>query len=185
MSTTNKAYFFLLIFVIAGSLALVTTYYLFDSIFRYFVPKIFKDGNFSDVKNVGYIHINMRMLIAFWIGGLLPVIMIIFFSYAYLTIVKAGGDNAQNLFKYNTLILLALGLSVFMTLVSSFYFSTTIGKPFLNLEKEMKKIKNGDFSVSVVVNQKDEMGNVNNGFNEMAMGLGEREQRSNVVYSNW
>lgn len=179
MSHLNKFYFFI-IFVIAGSLTLVTTYYLFDNALRKYVPQIFPDADFSMVSGVRNMNINLRMLIAFWIGGILPVIMLIIFSSSYIELIRAGNYSEGVSLNYFFLVLFALGLSIFMSLVLSFYFSGNIGEPLAKLEKGMKEIAKGNFEVSMIVNQKDEIGNVNSGFNMMARGLRERERIKDV-----
>jgi len=180
LSGTNLFYFFSVLFIIGGSLATVIEYYLFDNTFRKVIPEMFPDGDFSQVKNVRNFHINSRMLIAFWIGGILPVFMLIIFSYTYINLLKNGIAQPADMLKYNYSIIFIAVLSIFMTIISSFYFSRNIGNQLITLGQGMKKVENGDFSVTLKVDNKDEIGNVNSGFNKMVVGLKEREKIKDV-----
>jgi class 3 adenylate cyclase/uncharacterized membrane protein (DUF485 family) len=180
LSGLNIFYFFFVLFIIGGSLAIVISYYLFDSFLRKTIPEVFPDGDFSDVDRVRNFHINSRMLIAFWIGGILPVFMLIVFSSNFIELLKSGLSQPGDSMKYTWSIIFISFLSLFMTVVSSLYFSRNIGNELIALGKGMKKVENGDFNVSLIVNNKDEIGDVNSGFNKMVDGLKERDKIKDV-----
>ena len=64
-------------------------------------------------------------------------------------------------------LIVGLGSSVFM----SFYFS----RPILDLKEGTKVLSQGNFNHRVIIPRNDEMGDLGRAFNQMAIGLGERQ----------
>ncbi len=72
----------------------------------------------------------------------------------------------------NTVLYVSL-ISALFTIILSLYFSGNITKPIKNLLIAMHSIQNGKFDIRVKIKAKREMGELLNGFNEMALNLDE------------
>lgn len=175
-SLSGSLFLYFEISVIGGSFAAIISFYFSDSFIRKMAHDFFPDGNFSEIKKTKNIRFYIRMIFAFWIGGMLPVILSIFYSKQYISQILTYGPDDIIALKYKVLMIFVTALSVIMSILSSGYFKRQMGQPLILLEQSMDKVKTGDFQVSLPVEQKDEVGNVFAGFNEMTKGLKEREQ---------
>ncbi len=176
----SALYIFIIVFFIGGSISITIAFYIADGANRRLAPLFFPDGDFSDVKRIKNVRIYLRLIIGFWIGGILPVILLKTFSGNYIHLLIQDGFNTGLAHKYEMLVRFTLFISIFMSVVSSIYFARLIGKPMVKLEKAMEKVKAGDFHTSVEVVQIDEVGMVCSGFNSMVKGLKERDKIKDV-----
>ncbi|MGO4539253.1 cache domain-containing sensor histidine kinase [Paenibacillus sp. 2TAB19] len=69
---------------------------------------------------------------------------------------------------YRTLAIIAVGISVVLALVISFFLSFGITKPIVNMHRKMTRIQIGDYDARVEVHSQDEIGFLGNQFNRMA-----------------
>ncbi|ULT54892.1 sensor histidine kinase [Neobacillus drentensis] len=71
----------------------------------------------------------------------------------------------------NTILFIVILLCIFFGILFSFVQHKYMVKPLRNLQKEMEKLKTGNFDISLNIDSKDEMGEVSNGFVRMAKQL--------------
>jgi diguanylate cyclase (GGDEF)-like protein len=75
-----------------------------------------------------------------------------------------------------TLIALAV-ITLLLTLVGSFIIAGGVSKPIRLLDTAAKRIKSGDYTQPVALEQKDEFGRLSDTFNQMMAGIAEREAK--------
>jgi methyl-accepting chemotaxis protein len=79
--------------------------------------------------------------------------------------------------------LLVGGIALLLSIIISYFFSNIITKQIGSLVESMEKIKNGDFTIKVDVQSKDEIGTLGKGFNSMTQTLKELvKDVQNVVH---
>lgn len=170
-SSLEALLLFLRILVAGGSIAVTITFFMADSLNRLLVPRLFPEGKLDQVKNPSQVPLFVRMMVAFWIGGILPLLIYLYFSQRYIMLQASGALPPQMPNQFRLLTLLVLLLSVFMSLLSTFYFSRTLTRPLLGLKKGMGKLQEGNFGLSLQEVEPDEVGIVIAGFNTMSRKL--------------
>lgn len=73
----------------------------------------------------------------------------------------------QDVKKVNYVAILSTGLAIIAIIGLWYFYTTDIYRPILRLKNQMLKVGEGDFSVQLEHNRKDEMGILMNGFNDM------------------
>ncbi|MEH7096484.1 cache domain-containing sensor histidine kinase [Neobacillus vireti] len=71
----------------------------------------------------------------------------------------------------NTILYIVILLCIFFGILFSFVQHKYMVKPLRNLQKEMEKLKTGNFDISLNIDSRDEIGEVSNGFVKMAKQL--------------
>ena len=71
----------------------------------------------------------------------------------------------------NTILLIVILLCIFFGILFSFIQHKYMVKPLQKLQKEMEKLKTGNFDISLKIDSKDEIGELSNGFVKMAKQL--------------
>ena len=155
------------------SLTIMITFFLIDYLIKKYVPIVFPESDFSSVLGIRRVRIYIKILFSFWFGGLLPVLILFYLSQNYITLAENGAVTESIQFKFTILVTFILCLSFFMTILSSFYFGHTIGKPLMNIEEALNNVKKGNMDTSFGVHYTDEIGLIYNGLNSMLKGLKE------------
>ncbi len=91
----------------------------------------------------------------------------------FLATFLSNKPYSERLILVNNTVLYVSLISALFTIILSLYFSGNITKPVKNLLIAMHSIQNGEFSIRVKIKNKSEMGELLNGFNEMALNLEE------------
>ncbi len=156
-------------FFLSGSLTIATTYYISDIKIRGIVLKFFSKKDLIQVNNTKKININTRLILSYWVCGIVPILFL--FSTQYISLLKKGQDLLIFSSKYNILIGFALIIAVLFSIFSGFHLTRYFGQPLLNLQKGIKEVTKGNFSIVLPVDQKDEIGEVFTGFNNMVSSL--------------
>lgn len=84
--------------------------------------------------------------------------------YPYSDLLKTA-ENVKT-----THLLITIG-AVILTIISSFFVTRTITKPILSLTEEASKVAQGDLTVTVQINSKDEIGSLAESFNQMVANM--------------
>lgn len=71
----------------------------------------------------------------------------------------------------NTISLIIALLGLWLCLTISFALSRSISQPISQLDQAMKKVRNGDLSIRIYTNRKDELGRLSESFNRMTREL--------------
>lgn len=115
----------------------------------------------------------IRMLILFFLASMLPIILMAVQSFngAEMMLEMDPQIVIQSLLSMTAFLLAAtLGVSVILSRL----FSAAIIRPVSRMERAMAKIAKGDLTVSVPVENNDELGALSEHFNQMTDGLRER-----------
>jgi class 3 adenylate cyclase len=165
---------------LGGTVALVLTYILNDYIIRKLAPSFFQLEDFKYYQKNKNLKLLFRLLVAFWVGGVLPLLLLYVFSNDYIQVLLARGLSSDAKMKYQISVYIAFAVSILISFFSSLYFSGNLTKPLRELLAAMEKVKKGDLNQELQIVQLDEIGSVFQGYNQMVAGLREREQIKEV-----
>jgi len=159
--------------VIAGLVTCAIVYFSVEIVGRRVWPYFFTEGGIAAAPCTFRMRLPHRMLIIFVLTGILPIMLMAVLSYntAELMLVTNPQEVIHKLF-YLTAFLLATALTV--AIILSRLFSASIVGPVSRMEAAMAKVGKGDLTVSVAVENNDELGALAEHFNQMADGLRER-----------
>ena len=138
-------------------------------------PYFFPDGGVVTNPCTFRLNLSVRMLIFFVLTSILPIILMAALSYnkAKLMLIMNPDDVVDSLL-YLTAFLLATTLA--MAIILSRLFSTSIIRPIRQMEAAMSEVEQGNLTVSIPVENNDELGALAEHFNQMTDGLIERER---------
>lgn len=89
-------------------------------------------------------------------------------------VAEAKAFEAARRVEYRAMLLAVIVLS--LSLLAGYFFSGTITWPIRQLVEASKKIAAGDFKISLKAKSRDEIGHLSLAFNDMALGLEERDR---------
>lgn len=75
--------------------------------------------------------------------------------------------------------IILIGAAIVISLLIGFLIVRTVGKPINQVRDLMEKVEQGDLTVRMNVNRKDEIGKLGQSFNQMASNVGKLIQRTN------
>ncbi|MCH6269401.1 methyl-accepting chemotaxis protein [Neobacillus citreus] len=81
------------------------------------------------------------------------------------------GELFKSAQKLSNLILLISSIAVIIGIIITYILARTIAKPIMLLNKQVQQVANGDLTVSVKINSKDEIGQLTFHFNEMVNNI--------------
>ena len=159
--------------IIAGFVTCAIVFFSVEVFCRRIWPYFFPDGGMLKAPCTFRLKLPIRMLIIFVLTSILPIILMAVLSYnkAKMMLVLNPQDVIESLL-YLTAFLLATALVV--AIILSHLFSTAIVRPVSRMEEAMAKVEIGDLTVSVPVENNDELGTLAEHFNQMTEGLKER-----------
>jgi adenylate cyclase len=92
-------------------------------------------------------------------------------------VVEISKDKAlESVDKLRTMAALIAGIIILSALLFVYFFAKTISEPIRELKLAADKIKDGDYNTRLTPRSGDEVGALTQSFNEMAVGLEEREK---------
>jgi sigma-B regulation protein RsbU (phosphoserine phosphatase) len=159
--------------IISGVVVCAIIFFSVEIICRQVWPYFFPLGGVVKSPCTFRLKLPMRMLIIFSLASLLPIILMGVLSYNKATLILTM--NPEQVIKsllYSTAFLLATTLGV--AIILSRLFSSAIIRPVSHMEDAMAKLGKGDLTVSVPVENNDELGALSDHFNQMTEGLKER-----------
>lgn len=89
---------------------------------------------------------------------------------------RSYDENNENVVQFRTLLIEFYGVIILISLIAVVLLSRSITKPLAKLASAVQKIEEGDYDKPVLVNSRDEIGDLANSVNSMARGLAEKEK---------
>jgi sigma-B regulation protein RsbU (phosphoserine phosphatase) len=159
--------------IISGVVVCAIIYFSVEIVCRRVWPHFFPEGGLPKSPCTFRLKLSMRTLIIFSLASLLPIILMAVLSYnkAKLILTMNPEQVIQSLL-YSTAFLMATALAV--AVILSRLFSSAIIRPVSRMEDAMAKLGQGDLTVTVPVDNNDELGALSEHFNQMTVGLQER-----------
>ncbi len=159
--------------IISGIVVCAIIYFSLEVICRRGWPYFFPEGGMVKSPCTFRLKLPIRMLILFFLASMLPIILMAVQSFngAEMMLEMDPQIVIQSLLSMTAFLLAAtLGVSVILSRL----FSAAIIRPVSRMERAMAKIAKGDLTVSVPVENNDELGALSEHFNQMTDGLRER-----------
>jgi sigma-B regulation protein RsbU (phosphoserine phosphatase) len=159
--------------IISGVVVCAIIFFSVEIVCRRVWPYFFPEGGMAKSPCTFRLKLSLRTLIIFSLASLLPIILMAVLSYnkAKLILTMNPEQVIQSLL-YSTAFLMATALAV--AVILSRLFSSAIIRPFSRMEEAMAKLGQGDLTVTVPVENNDELGALSEHFNQMTVGLQER-----------
>ena len=161
--------------IIAGTITAALTFFIVEIICQHIWPYFFPDGEPTRTPGIFRPTIQIRILLYFILGSLVPLLLMAVLSYnkAKLMLVQDPRDVIGSLFVLMAFILLS---TIFMGYILSRLLVHTIVDPVQDLEAAMDRVARGELDARVTVASIDELGDLTVQFNRMAEGLKDRER---------
>ena len=151
---------------LTGSLVFVISYYLLEFISRkYFIPRFFPGGKLSECSGTLTLSIRARFYIFFFAVAIYPMLLM-------LGVVRAMGDETQagdKLASVTILVGVALLVGAFLT----YLISGSYQVPLVEMKHAAQRVQASDYEINIAVVSNDEVGNLGETLNEMAVELKE------------
>jgi adenylate cyclase len=94
----------------------------------------------------------------------------------FAIIQRSYAENNENVVQFRTLLIEFYGVVILISLIAVVLLSRSITKPLAKLASAVQKIEEGEYGKPVMVNSRDEIGDLANSVNSMARGLAEKEK---------
>jgi adenylate cyclase len=94
----------------------------------------------------------------------------------FAIIQRSYEENSENVVQFRSLLIQFYLLVLVLSLLAVLFLARSIATPLLKLVGVVKKIEEGDYERSVVVESRDEIGELAESVNSMARGLAEKEK---------
>lgn len=158
-----------------GVITSALIFFLMDRHFRKLRPLYFPNGGLLDVKGVFRLSVRNRLLAAFTMVGVLPMLIICFvFFHKFKIFLSLHPDIVLSnpVFLLGAVPLILIGAA----LLTSQLVADSINEPVAQLKIAMERVRKGDLSSIVDVAENDEFGLLSESFNHMTEGLIERDR---------
>ena len=160
--------FFIEMFL-TGSVCFVFIYFLLEFINRkHFIPFFFPKGKLEECEGTIVLSVKGRFFIYFFAVAVFPVFVL------YNVIIAVSIDKVQIediLVNVTILMGVLLALGIFFTYI----ISRSYQKPLVEMKNATGEIRKGNYKTGIQVISNDEVGNLGESINEMAIGLKEKE----------
>jgi len=140
---------------------------------RFLAPRVFPQGGMSATPGTYRIRIHVRLIALFFACNLIP-----FHALLHLAddIARANLMPADALDRIITTLHVAAPIFIATGIWLTFLVANNLSRPFADIVRVLKGIRNGVFAQRVRVTTNDEIGYTGDVINEMASGLAERER---------
>lgn len=151
---------------LAGFVTSAVILFTMETLCRKIRPYFFPDGGMSKTPDAYQLKLRIRMLITFFLTGILPLGLMALLSYNKVRLMGLmDPTEVLNSMLNLTMFLVAIGISA--SIVFSRQFALSIVDPIKDIEKAMIRVENGDLTASVLVRSNDELGAMAENFNKM------------------
>ena len=168
---------FFAIACVAGTLATAFIFFAVERRWRHVLPTFFPDGDISSVAGVIRLSVRARLLIIFFVVGVVPLSILGVFTYTRsLDLLDASPAQARQIVAWTVpVILFFVGAGVAAAVGLSILVAQSVAGPLGQLGLAMAEVGQGNFDRRAPVVANDEIGALSEGFNRMLQGLRERE----------
>lgn len=159
--------------IISGIVVCAIIFFSVETVCRRIWPYFFPTGDMIKSPCTFRLKLSTRMLIIFSLASVLPIILMAVLSYNKAKLILTlNPDQVIQSLLYSTAFLLATALGV--AVILSRLFSSAIIRPINRMEDAMALLGQGDLTVTVPLENNDELGALSEHFNQMTVGLKER-----------
>ncbi len=160
---------FLIGMFLTGSICFVVIYFLLEFINRkHFIPFFFPKGKLEECEGTIVLSIKTRFFIYFFAVAVFSV----FIFYNIIIAVSIDKVQIEDILVYVTILMGVLfAFGIFLTYI----ISRSYQKPLIEMKNITSEIKKGNYKTRIQVVSNDEVGNLGESINEMAIGLKEKE----------
>lgn len=154
--------------LILGGFCFVLSYYLLEALNRrFFIPKIFPEGQLEKCEGAINLSIRARFFIYFFAVNIFPIAM--FLKTIFKMVHDLQVDTSL------TPIFVAAGVLMLSGVVLTYLVSGSYQAPLVEMKEATGSIRSGHYEINIRVVSKDELGSLGEGINEMSQGLKEKE----------
>jgi sigma-B regulation protein RsbU (phosphoserine phosphatase) len=161
--------------IIAGLVTSAIVLFTMETHCRKIRPYFFPDGNVVKTPDAYQLKIRTRLLITFFLTGILPFGLLGLLTYNKVRMM-AYTDPQTVLVSMSNLTIFLVVISIHASMVLSRHSAFCIVDPIQDIENAITCIENGDFTASVLVRSNDELGAMAENFNKMVGALRERSR---------
>lgn len=140
---------------------------------RFIAPWVFPAGGLSATPGTMRIGIHIRLIALFFACNLIPFHALIHMGDE---VVRGGLSDAEALDRLLTTLHVTTPIFIAVGIWLTFLVANNLTRPFADITRVLKDIRNGLFTRRVRVTTNDEIGYTGDVINEMAAGLAERER---------
>ncbi len=152
---------------IAGTVVCTIAYLFSEYAFRPIVAKALSDGPLENVAGTG---LQRRMVVFWFLGTAVPITGIV------VTCIAAATFQPMSVGRLALVVLSLTGVILVFGLLVTVLDARAVVGPVESLREGADRIRDGDFSIDIPVDDSTELGLLQAGFNQMAAGLRERER---------
>jgi adenylate cyclase len=164
------------IVVIGGSVTAAFVFLAAERQWRDELRTFFPEGDLTGVADVPRLRVRGRLLAAFTLTGVVPLLLLAAVAIRRTALVAADPARADALLTEMLVIVVFLVLVGLWAAVGlSLFVSNSVAAPLRELEASMARVERGDLDARAPVMSNDEIGAVADGFNRMLGGLKERD----------
>jgi UDP-N-acetylmuramate dehydrogenase len=164
------------IIVIGGGVTAAFVFLSSERLWREELKSLFPDGDLGAVADVPRLRVRMRLLAAFTLTSVVPVLLVAVVAYRRTTLVAADPARAGALLTEMLVIVVFLVLvGLWAAIGLSLFVANSVAAPLSELEASMAKVERGNLDARAPVVSNDEIGGLAEGFNRMLAGLKERD----------
>ncbi|MBI5503692.1 MAG: HAMP domain-containing protein [Deltaproteobacteria bacterium] len=163
--------------LVNGYLAATISYFLVDRVFRSAVyPKVFPDGRLAETSGTLTLGMSGRFVALLLALSFIPMFVMLGLVRAAEVRWERGLDARSLLAELGAASEATFALYVLVGAVLALIVTRTITRPLVETAAALRRIQGGDFDARVVVDSADEVGLLEDGVNDMAAALRDRER---------
>ncbi|MBN2435820.1 MAG: HAMP domain-containing protein [Spirochaetes bacterium] len=151
--------------LLAAIFSFVVSFFILEMVFRrYVIPRVFPDGNLSELAGNTNFSIRGRFFVYYITAALFPIYILSLFVLS-----RIGESDSYS--GYITMIVVILVSGAVLTYLVSGYFR----EPLLLMKNAVLNIRQGDYNVNLPVTSNDELGLLSENLNDLGKELLEKE----------
>ncbi|WCL49915.1 adenylate/guanylate cyclase domain-containing protein [Leptospira sp. GIMC2001] len=150
----------------------VLSYYLLDYFQRtLIVPKIFAGSQFNEITDGLRPNLKQRFYIYIVTISILP-------GFMTFRLLQTFNNNGDNVFGRNLIseIVIMFAIIGFLIFIITLFLTNSIRSPLDKMRLQAEEIQNGNFNKIMLVDTRDEIGNLSSTMNSMTISLAEKEK---------
>jgi adenylate cyclase len=162
--------------VIGGGVTAAFVFLSAERLWREELRTLFPDGDLDAVTDVPRLRVRLRLLAAFILTSVVPLLLLAVVAYRRTALVAADPARAGALLTEMLIIVAFLVLVGLWAAVGlSLFVANSVAGPLRELEASMAAVERGNLDARAAVVSNDEIGGLAAGFNRMLAGLKERD----------
>jgi sigma-B regulation protein RsbU (phosphoserine phosphatase) len=166
--------------ILSGVVTSVLVYFGQEISVRRLLSAFFPEGGVAEITGVFRVNLRARVLVFFFLGGLLPMMDMAFLVYNKSRLVLSH-DPHMVLNELRALLIFTLLVEGTLTLVLAHFLTRSIVQPVHRLQEAMSRVAAGDLSVRAKLYDNNELGRLGDNFNRMTAGLRERYELRRTI----